>query len=275
MSTVAFAVGYTISRLTLLVMYWRARIHVPETRDLVSGYLVGFGLDALIWVASVFTPEPGRYVLWAVALTVDVATPWVMRRHQARAPLDVSHLPERFGLFTILVVGESITATVVGLGHLEWAVESTFTAVMALVTATAIWWLYFDDVEGQVVRREATTRRTWRPTVWIYSHFGIAAGLGIVAIGLEHAINEAGHGAFPDFERWLLASGTSFTVIFVALTHLASATISGRVTPSVPSFRSSRRRPWSLQSATLCSAAQGPLASQLAVARSSRRSRPS
>ena len=69
MSTVTFAVGYTISRLTLLVMYWRARIHVPETRDLVSGYLVGFGLGALIWVASVFTPEPGRYVLWAVALT--------------------------------------------------------------------------------------------------------------------------------------------------------------------------------------------------------------
>lgn len=222
MSTVAFAVGYTISRLTLLVMYWRARIHVRETRDLVSGYLVGFGIGALIWTASIFTPEPGRYILWAVALSVDLATPWVMRRHQARVPLDVSHLPERFGLFTILVLGESIAATVIGLGHVEWAVESTFTAVMALATATAVWWLYFDNVEGNVVRREKSTRRTWRPTVWIYSHFGIAAGLGIVAIGLEHAILEAGHGAFADFERWLLVGGTSFTVFFVALTHLAS-----------------------------------------------------
>ena len=222
MSTVAFAVGYTVSRLTLLVMYWRARVHVSETRDLVSGYLVGFGLGALIWTASIFTPEPGRYVLWALALSVDLATPWVMRRQQARVPLDVSHLPERFGLFTILVLGESIAATVVGLEHVEWGVESTFTAIMALATATAIWWLYFDNVEGNVVRREATTRRTWRPTVWIYSHFGIAAGLGIVAIGLEHAISEAGHGAFADFERWLLVGGTSFAVTFVALTHFAS-----------------------------------------------------
>lgn len=222
MSTMAFATGYTIAKIALLAMYWRARVHVPETRDLVTGYLIGFGLGALLWTVSIFTPEPARFVLWAIALSIDLATPWVMRRHQARVPLDVSHLPERFGLFTILVLGESIAATVAGLGHVAWGVESTFTAVMALVVATAIWWLYFDNVEGKVVRREASTRRTWRPTVWIYSHFGIAAGLGIVAIGLEHAISEAGHGAFDDFQRWLLVGGTAFAVIFVALTHLAS-----------------------------------------------------
>ena len=222
MSTMAFAVGYAIARMALLVMYWRARVHVPETRELVSGYLVGFGLGALVWTLSIFTPEPVRFVLWVIAFSIDLGTPWVMRRHQARVPLDVSHLPERLGLFTILVLGESIAATVAGLGDVEWGVESTFTAVMALVVATAIWWLYFDNVEGKVVRREASTRRTWKPTVWIYSHIGIAAGLGIIAIGLEHAISEAGHGEFADFERWLLVGGTSFAVAFVALTHFAA-----------------------------------------------------
>lgn len=221
-STVAFAVGYSLARLVLLAMYWRARIHVVETKTLVSGYLTGFGLGASLWIASIVVPEPGRYGLWAAALAVDLATPWVMRREQARVPFDVSHLPERFGLFTILILGESIVATVTGLSHVEWSSVSIFAAVMALVVATAMWWLYFDNVEGMVVRRDPNQSRNWRPTVWIYSHFGIAAGLGITAIGLEHVIVEAGHGVFPGFERWLLVTGASLAVTSLALTHLAS-----------------------------------------------------
>lgn len=224
-STVAFAIGYTLARVALLAMYWRARVHVAETRVLVSGYMVGFGLAALIWAISIITPEPARFVLWAVAFVVDLATPWVMRREQAKVPLDVSHLPERFGLFTILILGESIVATVFGLSHIEWATAGVFTAIMALMVATSMWWLYFDNVEGMVVRRDPNKRRTWRPTVWIYSHFGIAAGLGITAIGLEHAINEAGHTPYDGFERWLLVSGAALAVTSLALTHLASGSV--------------------------------------------------
>ena len=221
-STVAFAVGYTLARVVLLAMYARARKHVPETRTLVTGYLVGFGIGAAIWALSIFVPEPARFYLWGLALAVDLATPWVMRREQARAPLDVSHLPERFGLFTILVLGESVAATVLGLSKLEWAPVSTFTALLAVVIATAIWWLYFDNVEGLVVRRDASRPRNWRPTVWIYSHLGLAAGIGVVAIGLEHAIIEAGHGEFPSFEKWLLIFGVVLTCVGLGLTHLAA-----------------------------------------------------
>jgi len=221
-SSLGFAIGYTVSRAVLVAMYWRARVHVPETRKLVTGYLTGFGSGAAIWAISIFTPEPARYVLWAVALCVDLATPWVVRKEQARVPLDVSHLPERFGLFTILVLGESIAATVLGLGHVEWTPESTFTAVMALVIVTAFWWLYFDNVEGAVIRRDPNKENDWRPTIWIYSHLGIAAGLGVVAVGLEHAIVEAGHGAFHGFERWLLLWGVAIVLGAVAFTHFAS-----------------------------------------------------
>ena len=221
-STFSFAVGYTLVRLVLLAMYLRARIHVAETRTDYQPNNLGFGLGAALWAISIVTPEPGRYVLWAAAFAVDIATPWVMRREQAKVPLDVSHLPERFGLFTILILGESIVATVAGLSHVEWTSVAIFAAVMALVVATAMWWLYFDNVEGMVVRRDPNLKRNWRPTVWIYSHFGIAAGLGITAIGLEHVITEAGHGVFPGYERWLLVTGASLAVTALALTHLAS-----------------------------------------------------
>jgi low temperature requirement protein LtrA len=220
-SSFRFAVGYTIARVVLLVMYWRARRHVEVTRRLVNGYLVGFGLGAAFWAVSIFAPEPLRFGLWSAGLAIDLATPWVMRKEQALVPLDVSHLPERFGLFTILVLGESIAATVFGLGHVEWAPPSTFAAVMALVVATALWWLYFDNVEGMVVRRDPNAEHDWRPTVWIYSHLGIGAGLVMVAIGLEHAILEAGH-EFASFERWLLLGGAAVTSAALGMTHLAS-----------------------------------------------------
>lgn len=160
----AFAWGYAVSRILLLAMYWRAYRHVEETRGLVRGYLVGFGLAAVVWTASAIVPDESRIALWAGALAIDLATPWIMRKQQARVPFDVSHLPERFGLFTILVLGESIAALVVGLSHREWAATPVTTVAMGMGLATALWWLYFDNAKGSVVRRDAEVTRTWRPT---------------------------------------------------------------------------------------------------------------
>ncbi|HKZ19022.1 MAG TPA: low temperature requirement protein A, partial [Acidimicrobiia bacterium] len=94
-STAAFAWGYAAARWVLVVMYWRAYRYVEETRGLVKGYLVGFSLAAVVWTASAMLPEAARVTAWVVAISIDLATPWVMRREQARVPLDVSHLPER------------------------------------------------------------------------------------------------------------------------------------------------------------------------------------
>jgi low temperature requirement protein LtrA len=214
-STRAFSYGYAVSRWLLVVMYWRAYRHVEETRELVKGYLVGFGAAAVMWTASALVPDDARIVLWAAALAVDLATPWVMRKQQARVPFDVSHLPERFGLFTILVLGESIAAVVTGLSHSEWAVLPTTTAGIGIGIATAMWWLYFDNARGSVVRRDASVRRTWRPTVWIYTHLLLGAGLAASGVGIEIAVAEAEHGPMPTTDRWLLVG--SVVVVFSAL----------------------------------------------------------
>ena len=223
-STRAFAYGYATSRILLLVMYWRAYRHVAETRELVKGYLVGFGLAAIVWVASAIVPDDARVVFWSIALTIDLATPWVMRKEQARVPLDVSHLPERFGLFTILVLGESIAAVVAGLAHTHWALAPTVTAAMGVGIATTLWWLYFDNTRGSVVRRDASVRRTWRPTVWIYTHLPLAAALAASGVAVERAVAEAGHGPMSDPDRWLLVGSVALAFGAMALIQLASNT---------------------------------------------------
>jgi low temperature requirement protein LtrA len=222
-STVMFALAYTTARVVLILMYLRARRHVPETKTLVTGYIIGFSIGAAIWLLSVFVPEPFRFYLWALGFTVEVATPYVMRRVQARVPLDVSHLPERFGLFTILVLGESIAAVVAGLSDLSWAAASTTAAVLGVVTATGLWWMYFDNLDGSVVRRHVEEQKAWRPTTWIYGHLPLAAALAATGVGLEHSVVEAVEGhTFPSPERWLLVSAVAGAFAAMALIQYAT-----------------------------------------------------
>jgi low temperature requirement protein LtrA len=223
-STVAFSAGYATARLVLLAMYARVYRHVAETRRLVGGYLVGFGLAAVLWTSSIFVPESARFTLWAVAFTIDLATPWVMRRQQAAVPLDVSHLPERFGLFTILVLGESLAALMTGLRHLDWAWRPVLTAACGIGVATTLWWRYFDNAEGSVVRRSETDRRTWRPTAWIYTHLPLAAALAALGVALDHAVFEAGESGMEPSHRWLLVGAVMVALSAMALIQVASLT---------------------------------------------------
>jgi low temperature requirement protein LtrA len=170
----------------------------------------------------VFVPEPYRYLLWAIGLLIDVYTPYRLRRIQAKVPLDVAHLPERFGLFTILVLGESIAATVAGLGHEGWSAGPAVTAVLAVVVAAGLWWVYFDNLDGTVVRRRAEQKKAWKPTVWIYGHLPLVIGLMATAIGLESAVIGAGGHDWPVNERWLLIAGVGGALVGMAIIEMAT-----------------------------------------------------
>ncbi len=221
-STMVFALAYTAVRLILLVLYARAYRHVVKTRELVRGYLIGFGVASALWLVSIVVPEPYRFFLWFIAFAVDLATPYVLRRAQAAAPLDVSHLPERFGLFTILVLGESIVAVTVGLSHVSWQLSTTLVGVLGLGIATCLWWINFDHLEGSVVRRRGD-RRNWRPTVWIYSHLPLAIGLAMLGVSVEIAIVAADHGHdYHGAERWLLVGSVALALSAMAAIQVAS-----------------------------------------------------
>ena len=221
-STQVFAVGYAGARLVLLLLYARAYRHVPGTRDLVRGYLTGFGAASLLWLISIAVPEPARFWIWGVAFAIDLATPFAVRKIQAASPLDVSHLPERFGLFTILVLGEAIVAVTVGLSHVAWQTSTTLVGVFGLGAATCLWWINFDHLDGSVVRRRGEGKN-WRPTVWIYSHLPLAVSLAMFGVSVELAIVGAdrGHG-YSSVDRWLLVASVALAFASMAAVQMAS-----------------------------------------------------
>src|SRR5207253_3227258 len=78
-------------------------------------YLFGFAGGAAVWLASIAIPGPERHWLWAAALALELAMPVLGWRAMAAAPINAPHVIERFGLFFIIVLGESVVAVVAGI----------------------------------------------------------------------------------------------------------------------------------------------------------------
>src|SRR5437764_785655 len=112
--TAGFAAAYVVVRLILIAMYIRARRHVHDQgRRLIDIYISAFLLTTGLWLVSIAVPGPYRYMLWGLALAIDLTTPPRAWRTLRAAPVVVSHVTDRFGTFFIIVLGESVVADAV------------------------------------------------------------------------------------------------------------------------------------------------------------------
>jgi hypothetical protein len=122
---VAFAIGYLVTRLLLLALYARAYRHVTGARSTIGIYLTATAAAATLWAASLAAPDTIRYAMWAAGILVEGVAPLVATRRGGGVPLHLNHLPERFGLFVILVLGESVASIVIGVHDTDWARDVT------------------------------------------------------------------------------------------------------------------------------------------------------
>jgi len=211
-----FAIAYVAVRALLLVLYARARRHVPDARGAIDAYLVGFGLGAALWLASIAVPTPARYAFWALGLLAEFATPLIAWRAVSAAPIDREHLSERFGLFTIIVLGEAVVAVVTGTGVHVWAGASVTVAATGFIAAVAMWWIYFDFETG------SRPGRGLRAFVSSYGHVPLWMALAAFGAGTRLAIDDAGGLAELSGERWALAGAAAVFLLVIGAFHLAS-----------------------------------------------------
>jgi low temperature requirement protein LtrA len=217
-----YALSYLAVRLVLVAAYARAHRHVAEARPLTRRYSAGFTLAASIWALSLLVPTPARYAVWAVALAVDMGTPLVSRRQIESAPISISHIPERIGLFAIIVLGEAVIAVVSGTTDTDWNGRALVVAVGGFAAAAAIWWLYFDTLDTSVLKRSIPAGQ-----VYLYVHLPLLAGLAAAGAGVEIAIEDAAHGALTEGARWALFGGFAVCLASMAVIHYA-ATLAAR-----------------------------------------------
>jgi low temperature requirement protein LtrA len=175
----------------LVVQYFRAT-SVTAARRLTTWYLVGHGIAAALWLVSSLVPVPVRYVIWTIAFVLDLGTPWGAVRHSVSIPPDPDHLPERFGLFTLILLGESIVAVMHGIEHQEyWSVPAASAALTGMAIAFAVWWWYFDVAHATTAQPVQTHGDAVRLHVWSYAHLPLYLGLVVAFVGIQLIVSVA------------------------------------------------------------------------------------
>lgn len=134
-------IGYIVVRAMLIVLYLRVRHLSPATHRLTTVYLVGFSIGVLFWVGSLAAPGHLRPTLWTIGLAIEFLTPWLGRPWVSRIPVDTSHLPERIGQFTIILLGTTLTDLRDAIAPRP-DVEVVIASAVALLVPVAVWWVY-------------------------------------------------------------------------------------------------------------------------------------
>lgn len=207
-----FAVAYTGVRLLHLLLYIHASRQGLASWQAIAGFsataVIGMGL----LVAGSFLPETPRTVMWLLAAGIDYAGPAWLTRGQLRGlqQVGVSHFAERYGLFVIICLGESVIAIGLSAEGQTIGVELVAAVVFGLLATIGLWWTYFDRFAGLA---EARLREHKEPVLaaadaYSYLHLVIVAGIIIFAVGLKATIHHPG-AALVDGARLALCGGTA------------------------------------------------------------------
>ncbi|CAM3377669.1 Low temperature requirement protein A [Stackebrandtia soli] len=182
--------GYVLMRLAMIVQWLRAAAGDPTRRPTALRYAIGIGVAQAGWVGLLLIPSqwsiPVYFALMAVELTVPI---WA--EHATATPWHPGHIAERYGLFTIIVLGESIGAAVLSMREAADEggedVDLYGIAGFGLIIVFCMWWVYFD--------RDAATLLRGRTSAlgWGYGHLVIFGSAAAVGAGLQVAITAATH----------------------------------------------------------------------------------
>ena len=166
---------------------------------------------------------------FALGMAMEFVVPWVAE-HRHRTPYHPEHVAERYGLFTIIVLGEVVLSSVMAVqGALDGSpVSGLLTLVLgALLVVFSMWWLYFKREHAALFASERTVFRA------AYGHLFIFASVAATGAGLAAAVDVVTHHAHTTtaFVAWSVALPLVVFLLALGVTHSLDG---GRRTTTVP-----------------------------------------
>ncbi len=210
----AIVAGYVIMRVAMATQWTRAAISDPEFRGTCVRYAVGIVIVQVLWVSWFVLDGP---VWWFPVLAlIDLSVSPIAERHKMTA-YHHHHIAERYSLFTLIVLGESILAVansiIGGLTDAHARTGLIVVAACSLATVASMWWIYFDRPQHH------QTMTFGRSFFWGYLHYFIFAAAAAFSAGVEVAVaDHLGESHLPH-----LAAGLTLTIplaVFLLATWL-------------------------------------------------------
>lgn len=216
-----FAAAYCAYLIVLTWLWYSVqRQDDPRYRPMSMPYLVGMTVSVVVMAASVVVPDAARIWLWA-----GLALAWVvglfllhvvLNRGRASVLGATDSVVERFGLFTIIVLGEVVAGVVSGIADSGRSTIAIVTGILALGIGFAYWWTYFDFVGGREVRPGRS-----QFGVWTLGHLPVTMAIAASGAAVVSLIESAADQNTPAATSWLLAG--SVAVGLLALVAVMSA----------------------------------------------------
>jgi low temperature requirement protein LtrA len=224
--------GYVIMRSGLVVAWLRVARDVPESRTRALRYAGGIAAIQALWIARLAVTGTVAATTLVVLGVAEMVLPMWAERAGERPMFHARHIEERYGLFTIIVLGESILSAYVGFPAAldEAGLTASLLAVGlgGLVLAFAAWWIYFDHPGHLTPTPEIAFR-------WGYAHVVVFASLAALGAGLFVAADVAAGGGDERLAALAVAVPALGYVLGLVLVMVVTGTPfrSGRVYPKL------------------------------------------
>ena len=170
---------------------------------------------ALLVVGS-FLDGSARVALWTAAAAIDYAGPAWLTRERLRGlqQVAVAHFAERYSLFVIICLGESIVAIGLGASARPLDAELVVAVALGLLITVGLWWTYFDR---SAALAEERLRVHEDPVLaaadsYSYLHLVLVAGIIVFAVGAKLAIGDVGE-PLGDAARLALCGGVALYLV--------------------------------------------------------------
>lgn len=178
--------GYVIMRLALVAQWLRASRGTGASRRAALTYAGGITLVQVLWVVSLLLPGAAFTASLVLLIAAELAVPVVAER-MGSTPWHPHHITERYGLFTLILLGESLLASANAVFEaLETGEEigaPVGLAVLAFLSTAALWWIYFWPPHHRAIGSLADS------LVYGYGHYFIFAAAGAFSVGIEVEID--------------------------------------------------------------------------------------